>query len=257
MDDRDLRWEPSDLLGRDDLRVEELSCLGAAYDPRAAIEIGVRAERLRARGGPEYFTLWPRAYIDPEQLSCVIRRTPAGEEVHVGHGEWVRSRMLDEVEGDLYPFYRALPITAEEAEEILAHRSDLRCYHVLSGNDTRDVPFADESALRVQEFLPNWTPDDAAFRMARAVRRRRRDIEWQGEHWYFASFPDDVTALDLANARQLVRTDAGDTCRERVCHHGEWTGSSVLDDICRGKSDDEYLPISPDEARKLMARLDG
>lgn len=65
------------------------------------------------------------------------------------------------------------------------------CYHVLSGNDTRDLPFA--------------------------------------------VFPDDVTALDLANAHQLVRTEAGGTYRERVCHNGEWTGSFVLDDINRGK----------------------
>jgi hypothetical protein len=200
---RDLRWEPSALLGRADLRVEELPHQGAAKDPRAAIEIGVRAERQRARGGPEHFTLWPRSCFHPQQFSSVIRRADAGEEVHVGHSGWVRSRMLDDVDDD--PFYRALPISVEEAEEILAHRSKLRCYHVLSGNDTCDLPFAvvqvdgeheeaftrdlvwapsdllsriaDEPDLRVQEFLPNWTPDDAAFRMARAVRRRRRDTE--------------------------------------------------------------------------------
>jgi hypothetical protein len=284
---RDLRWEPSDLLERDDLKVEKLGHPSAAYDPRAAMEVGVRAERLRARGGSEYFTLWDRVDFAPGESTpffSVIRRTEAGEEVHVGRSGWVPSRMVRGIERGKFPFYRALPITAEEAEEIIAQRSGPRCYHVLSGHDGLDLPFAvvqvdgeheeaftrdlvwgpsdllsrvaGERGLRVEEFLPNWTADNAAFRMAGAVRRRRRSIEWESEHWYFAIFPDEVAALDLANAHEIVRTRAGGTRSAETCRNGEWTYSWIMDDIGRGKSDDVYLPISPAEAQRLMKLLD-
>jgi hypothetical protein len=42
---RDLRWRPSDLLGRTDLRVEAVKCWRDAMDLQATIETGVRDER--------------------------------------------------------------------------------------------------------------------------------------------------------------------------------------------------------------------
>ncbi|MEV6237291.1 hypothetical protein [Lentzea sp. NPDC051838] len=277
---RDLRWESSDLLGRTDLRVEKQDYRPS--DQRAALEIGVRRDRQRARGGPEYFTLWPRVRFEPAELSSVIRRTKAGEEVCVGHSGWLPSRMLDDIPREYYPFWWVLPISPEEADEILARRAEPRYYHVLSGNDGLDLPhavvevdgghekaftwdlawapsdllsrIAEEPDLHVQEFLPDWGPLEATLRMARAVRRRRRSREWNGQFWYHAVFPGRAAVFDLSNATELIRTVAGSHYPEEAYRDGAWTRTYLLEDIGRGKADGEDLPISPAEAEALMRR---
>ncbi|MEU0881621.1 hypothetical protein ABZ345_23660 [Lentzea sp. NPDC005914] len=227
---RDLRWEPSDLLGREDLRVEEFPNQGAASDPRAAIEIGVRSDRQRVRGGPEHFTLWPGVHFDPQRLSSVIRRTEAGEEVCVGHSGWVRSSMLDDVPRDFYPFYRVLPISPVEAGEILSRRSEPRCYHVLTADEGQDVPFAivQVDGEREEAFTRDlvWGPSDLLSgsrtspacecgSSCRAGHRGRRRSGWPTRYGGGAAVPSGRASTGTSRSsrtgspRRTSRTPAG------------------------------------------------
>ena len=105
--------------------------------------------------------------------------------------------------------------------------------------------------LRVEELPRGSNGNSDAYWLAMKLRKRWR-AEWPGRYWYYAIFADQTAALDLANAHALVRTNAADDSDEHSFRDGEWSCSSVRRDIGRGKSDDEYLPISPDEAQRLM-----
>ncbi|SER85540.1 hypothetical protein SAMN05216188_116131 [Lentzea xinjiangensis] len=281
---RRLRWEPSDLLGREDLRVEELAHPLDADRAVEAVEFGVRAERQRARGGPEYFTLRDRFYS--REVFGVVRRTGTTEEVHAGRAGWVPSAVVGQIErGEVLP-YEHLPVSWEEAEAVIAGRSGRRCFLVRDRPDdplwpfavvrvdgerevafTRDLVWepstllarvARQQGLWVEELPPYSSGAAEAFRLASRVRHERRRTEWaHDEHWYFAVFTDWEAALDLAKAHRLHRTRAGWSTSGRNYDNGEWTYSGwELEDSDRGKSDDVYLPISPEEARRLMTMLE-
>ncbi|MGW6931616.1 hypothetical protein ACWGE0_16305 [Lentzea sp. NPDC054927] len=277
----DLVWRLSDLLGRTELRVEELSGRSEAADVRAAIEIGVRAERLRA--GTQYFALWYHCEFEPVKLHSVFRRTEAGDEIHAGHRGWLPSAMVRVIEQGLNPFYRALPVSAEEAEAVIAGQGVPRTFLVLSEVDgsslpvavvrldghreeafTRDLGWgpsdlltrvADEGLL-VEELPPGSTGNYDAYRLAVKIRLRRR-AEWTGAHWYYAILPNRPTALQVADAIGLIRTNAGDDSFEEEFRDGEWGSSHELDDLRTGRSDNDELPISPDEAERLKELLRG
>lgn len=93
-------------------------------------------------GGPEYFALWSRAKIELKDFLSVIRRTEAGEEVHVGRSGWVPSGLAGEVERGEFSSYRPLPVTAEEAEAIIARQTGRRLFVILNDTDGRDLPVA-------------------------------------------------------------------------------------------------------------------
>ena len=278
---RELRWERSDLLGREDLRVEACGKV-IPYDARAAIEIGVRTEWQRAVGGTEYFTLWDKSSFEPRGFSSAIRRTSAREELYVGRRGWVRSMMIRDVESGEFPFCWLLPVTARECEEIIARRSGRRGYQVYLDGDRlplavvrvdgdQEEAFAGnlvwepsdwlgkvaaDPDLRAEELLPNWTPESAAFRLATSVRRRLQRTAWQGGHWYYAIFPNRTPVFELVDAHGLVRTNAGTDSYEQAYLDGAWRPTSALDKLRTGDSYDEELPISPDEAQRLMKLLD-
>ncbi|WP_086661741.1 hypothetical protein [Lentzea kentuckyensis] len=273
---RDLRWQRSDLRAR----AEKLDNSFDARDVRAAIEIGVRAERYHVRGGTHYFALWPTVEFDPKDLHSVIRRSAAGEEIHVGHRGWVPSGVVGGIERGGFSFYRPLPVSEEEAEAVIARQVAPRSFLVLNEEDGRDLPVAvvrvhgerEEAftrdlvwgpsellaelpdGLRVEELPRGANGVHEAYWLAAKLRVRRRAM-WECEYWYYAIFADEAKAIDLANAHTLVRTDAGGDFNEQTYRDGEWKYSRVLGDIRRCKSDDEHLPISPEEAKSLMERL--
>jgi len=275
---RDLRWEPSDLLGRTDLRIEEVAYESDAGEARAAIEIAVRTQRHR--GWPRYFALWKWTEFEPSHLHSVLRRTRlGGEEIHTGHSGWVPSRVLRRMEKEDYSSYRALPVSEEEAETIIAGKPAQRCFQVLSvegpnlpfavvrANGEHEEAFTRElvwgpSALLaevaahrgrwVEELPADATGDLAAYHLALAQRRLWQRLHWKGAE-YFAIFSNVVDALDLANAFALVQ---GDSWEEYAYRKGVWERCSLLRDISRGSWSDVELPISPDEAERLKKILD-
>ncbi|MCR3751146.1 hypothetical protein [Lentzea californiensis] len=275
---RDLRWEPSDLLGRTDLRIEEVAYEFEAGEARAAIEIAVRSQRQR--GWPRYFALWKKTEFEPHHLHSVLRRTRLGrEEIHTGRSGWVPSRVLRRMEKEDYSNDRALPVSEEEVETIIAGKSARRCFRVLSVEGpnlpfavvrvngeheeafTRDLVWgpstllaevADHRGRWVEELPPDATGDGAAYDLAFAQRQLWQRHRWQGSS-YFAIFSDVVNALDLANAFALVK---GDSWEEYAYRDGAWKRCSLLRDISRGSWSHEELPISPDEAERLKEILD-
>ncbi|MDX3661971.1 hypothetical protein PV646_32120 [Streptomyces sp. ID05-26A] len=271
---RELRWEPSDLLGRTGLRVEEVHEY-AAKDARMAIEVAVRGRRHR--GLTRYFALWDGKESEPRYLHSVIRRTALGaEEVHTGRGGWQPTRVLRRLEDTLL---KALPVSEEEAGVIIAAEPARRCFRVLSVEGphlpfavvrvdgeheeafTRDLVWGPSTLLAdvrehrgrwVEELSPGESADHAAYRLALAQRRLWQSHEWQGPR-YHAIFTDICQALELTNAIALVE---GDTWEEYVYRRGEWTRCSLLRGVSNGGNTYEELPISPDEARRLMELLD-
>ena len=277
---RDLRWVASDLLGREDLRVEELD---RADSGRALeeIELEVHRERLRARGGPEYFTV-ENGIFDPRGVFCVIRRTGTGEEVHTGAG-WAPSELLTEVEQRKRVFYRHRAVSAEEAGAVIAGRSGRRCFLLLDAPGELPLPLAvvRVDGDREQAFTRDlvWAPSDLlarvaeqpgvrveevpagfevnhAFTMAKRIRHERQRTAWPHDgHRYHAFFRDRAAALDLANLDHLHRT--GHLGDAEYRGDGEWRSTRwSLEDYDRGTRDGEHLPVSPDEARWLTGLLD-
>ena len=275
---RDLRWVPSDLLGRDDLRVEELDRVDSG---RALEEIELEVRRERLRGGPEHFTVEDRTFGSRGVL-CVIRRTGSVEEVHTGASGWAPSELLAEVE-QRKRHYRHRAVSAEEAEAVIAGRSGRRCFLLLDAPGelplplavvrvdgdreeafTRDLVWtpsdlmarvARRPGVRVEEVLPGFEVNHA-FMMASRIRHERQRTAWpQDGHRYYAFFRDRAAALDLANLDHLHRT--GRLGDDEYHGDGEWRSTRwALEDYDRGTRDGEYLPVSPDEARWLTGLLD-
>ena len=103
--------------------------------------------------------MWKFEHSQPPQIKTAI--------LH----DWIDSTFasLEEFLDDLG---EVVEITAEEAEEILACRSELRCYHVLSGDDGLNLPFA------VVHSEHDWRcPIEQAQRMFVALRRRGVEAE--------------------------------------------------------------------------------
>ncbi|WP_189156850.1 hypothetical protein [Lentzea pudingi] len=279
---RDLRWEPSDLLGREDLRIEEVHRAETALEQ---IELEVYRERNRGPDETEYFTVEGRSYY-PRDVFCVIRRTSAGEEVHAGASGWVPSELLAEVEQGWHVFYRHRAVSAEEAGAVIAARSGRRSFLLLDAPGelplplavvrvdgereeafTRDLAWgpstlltrtAEQPGVRVEEIPPAFEVS-RLFMMSTRIRHERQGSEWPHDgHWYFAFFTSQAAALDLTNVLWLHRTEAGRTGIGDDYHgDGGWRSTRwALEDYDRGKRDEEYLPVSPDEARRLMKLLD-
>lgn len=117
---RGLRWEPSDLLGRTDLRIEEVGHESQAGEARAAIEIAVRTQRQR--GWPRYFALWKKTEFEPRHLHSVLRRMRlGGEEIHTGPSDlvWGPSTLLAEVAHHRGRWVEEL--SSDESADIAAH----------------------------------------------------------------------------------------------------------------------------------------
>ncbi|MGW6444344.1 hypothetical protein [Lentzea sp. NPDC055074] len=271
---RELSWEPSDLLGHTGLRVEEVDEY-AARDARAAIEVAVRGRRHG--GWTRYFALWDGNEAEPRHLHSVIRRTALGaEEIHTGRGGWQPTRVLRRLEDTLH---KALPVSEEEAGAIIAAKPARRRFRVLSVEGphlpfavvqvdgeheeafTRDLVWGPSTLLAevrehrgrwVEELSPGTSADNAAYRLALAQRRLWQRHEWQGPR-YHAIFTDIRKALDLTNAIALVE---GDAWEEYQYRRGEWTRCSLLRGVGNGGNTYEELPVSPDEARRLMELLD-
>lgn len=271
---RDLRWEPSDLLAHTRLRVEEVH-EHAAREARAAVEVAVRGRRHR--GWTRYFALWDGNESEPRQLHSVVRRTaPGTEEIHTGRGGWQPTRVLRHLEDTRF---KALPVSEDEAGAIVAAKPARRCFRVLSAEGPR-LPFAvvrvdgehEEAFTRdlvwgpstllaevrehrgrwVEELSPGTSADHAAYRLALAQRRRWQSDEWRGPR-YHAIFTDVLQALDLTNAIALVQ---GDSWEEYAYRRGAWERCSLLRGVSNGGNTYDELPISPDEAERLMALLD-
>lgn len=189
--------------------------------------------------------------------------------------------MVGGIERGEFSFYRPLPVSGQEAEAIIARQVAPRCFLVLDEEDGRDLPVAvvrvhgerEEAftrdllgwgpaellnglggGLRVEELPPGTNGNSQAYSLSMKLRKRRR-AEWAGPHWYYALFKNPVAALDLANAHALVRTRAADDSDEHSYRDGAWSYSWMREDIRRDRSNDECVPISPDEAQRLMKRL--
>lgn len=296
---RDLRWEPSDLLGQPGLRVEEVGYEMDADQHRFAIETGVRKARQRTEwaGGYEYFAIThgPRPRFDLDEVLSVVRRSAGVEEAYVREGLWVRSAKVRDIErAERYSFDRCLPISPEEAARVTAGFAWPRCFLVLDGARvpvqrvaesewpdfpvavvrvvgeteeafTRELVWGPSDLLRRVADEPRWTVEESlsytdvqhAYHLARHLRGTRQRTEWPGPYQYFAISRSMREAVDVDAAHGIVRTDRTGLREERYAGRGVWERSYELEDIGRGKSDDEYMPISPDEAERLVARLDG
>ncbi|MFD4673956.1 hypothetical protein ACFWNN_29850 [Lentzea sp. NPDC058450] len=211
-------------------------------------------------------------------VQAVIRTGMRGEQIHVGPAGWVRSGMLQYLKR-VDTSDAARRVTEEEAEAVIAARPARRCFRVLSAEGphlpfavvavdgeherafTRELAWsasellaglAGRSGLRVEEVSQETSADLEAFKLAFAHRTFQRDHVWEPGS-YHAIFTSVEGALDLANAIALVR---GDSWQEYAYRRGEWERCSLLRGISNGGNTYEELPISPDEARWLMARLD-
>ena len=211
-------------------------------------------------------------------VQAVIRTGMRGEQIHVGPAGWVRSGMLQHLKRVDMPA-AARQVTEEEAEAVIAARPARRCFRVLSVEGphlpyavvaldgeherafTRELAWgasellaglAGRSGLRVEEASQWASADDEAFKLAFAHRTFQQEHVWEPGSFH-AIFTSVQGALDLANAIALVR---GDSWEEYAYRKGEWERCSLLRGISNGGNSYEELPISPDEARLLMERLD-
>ncbi|WP_394621043.1 hypothetical protein JNUCC0626_18690 [Lentzea sp. JNUCC 0626] len=211
-------------------------------------------------------------------VRAVVRTGIGGEQIHVGPAGWVRSVMLRYLELTRTPGW-ARQVTEEEAEAVIAARPARRCFLVWSAEPSH-VPFAvvrldgereeaytrelawgpsdllagvaGRSELQVQEQLPT-SSNTEAYLLALRYREHLQEHVWKGI-LYHAIFHDTGQALDLANVVRLVKRD---TWKEYEYYGGdEWRPIEWLRSISTGGSAYEHLPISPDEARRLMAHLD-
>ncbi|MGI5501119.1 hypothetical protein [Lentzea sp. CA-135723] len=212
------------------------------------------------------------------EVQAVVRTGARGEQIHVGAAGWVPSSMFRYLKHVGAPD-AARPVAEEEAEAVIAARPARRCFRVLSV-EGRNLPFAVVSVdgdreevftrelrwertallaslehrrgLRVEEIAQPPSASFEAYRLAHAQRTFLQNHRWEAGR-YHAIFRGFREALDLTNAFALVR---GDAWVEHAYQGGEWQQCSLLRGIGNGGNTYEELPISPDEARLLMARLD-
>ncbi|GLY51795.1 hypothetical protein [Lentzea sp. NBRC 102530] len=211
-------------------------------------------------------------------VQAVVRTRLVGEEIHAGAAGWVPSDVLRYLRRDDL-LHRAEQVTEEQAGAVIAARPARRCFRVLSVEGPK-LPFAvvevdgqqeraytrelawgpsdllaglgHLSGLRVVELPQQMSAEYAAYDLAFAQRTFLRHHRWKGVP-YYAIFNSARGALDLANAIALVKGDAWD---EYEYGKGEWVRCSLLRGISNGGNTYEELPISPDEAHRLMERLD-
>ncbi|MEV4055352.1 hypothetical protein AB0J55_29465 [Amycolatopsis sp. NPDC049688] len=207
-------------------------------------------------------------------VGSVIRRENGVEEIFVRDGLWARSDRL------LQDFDHCLPLSAEEAGQVIARLPRSRCFLVEDGRSTpravvhldgeterifgRDLEWRTGSVREEVAGYPHRTvkaaaPDQEliqAYHLARQIRRFKQRHEWDGNAWYFGIYGTYRETFDLAATRLLVRTGVGDSWfGERYAGQGRWEETRDLDDIWRGRSYDNELALSPAEAEAIMNRL--
>ena len=191
---------------------------------------------------------------------------------------WVRSNRLHALDGREDAHDLHLPLSVEEAGQITARLPKSRCFLVHDGGK---LPLAvvhlDGGTERVFGHDLRWTTAglleqvtgprtarevtpgreaEEAFALAREVRKSKQRHEWLDEFWYFGIYASVADASDIGATRILVRTSPGSVwLGERYAGQGRWTRTSALDDVYRGKSYDDDLPLSPAEAKAIVARL--